>query len=238
MSSLSLEDRKTLLRNHFLLCHLRDWDLERLARHSRIASADDGDYIFRKGDAGDSMIVVISGRVVIGSRGTDNREIVFNIINPGEVFGEIAFLDEEPRTADARALEDTAYLILERRHFLPFLEENPKIAISLMTVLCQRIRNTTDQIEDVAFHELHTRLARKLVAFADHYGKPVDETQDATRIGLQLSQTELGAMLQARRETVNRQLRAWVKSGLIEMDDGWITLLDRDALEDLAAGDD
>ena len=57
------------------------------------------------------------------------------------------------------------------------------------------------------------------------------------KLGLQLNQSELGSMLQARRETVNRQLRSWVKDGLIEFDDGWITLLDSDRIEDLAEGD-
>ena len=231
MVQLSLEEKRDILKNHFLLCHLRDWDLERLARHSRISEIAAGDTIFRKYDAGDTMIVVIKGRVVICSHSVDGREVVFNIINPGEVFGEIAFLDGRERTADARVLEDVTCLVLDRRHFLPFLEENPKVVIELMTVLCERVRSTTVHIEDTAFLEFRTRLAKKLLAFAEHYGTPVGQ---GSRIELSLSQTDLGAMLNATRESVNRQLRSWVKKGLIEIDKGTITLMELERIEDIA----
>ena len=82
MVQLSLEEKRDILKNHFLLCHLRDWDLERLARHSRISEIPAGETIFRKYDPGDTMIVVIKGRVVICSHSVDGREVVFNIINP------------------------------------------------------------------------------------------------------------------------------------------------------------
>ena len=231
MVQLSLEEKRDILKNHFLLCHLRDWDLERLARHSRISEIASGETIFRKYDAGDTMIVVIRGRVVICSHSVDGREVVFNIINPGEVFGEIAFLDGRERTADARVLEDVTCLVLDRRHFLPFLEENPKVVIELMTVLCERVRSTTVHIEDTAFLEFRTRLAKKLLAFGEYYGTPVGQ---GSRIELSLSQTDLGAMLNATRESVNRQLRSWVKKGLIEIDKGTITLMELERLEDIA----
>lgn len=234
MTALTIDDKRELLKSHFLLRHLREWDLERLARHSRIADYSAGEGIFRKGDPGGSMLVVVSGRVVIGSQSPDGREVVFNIINPGEVFGEIAFLDGEPRSANARALEPCSCLVLERRHFLPFLEEAPQVAVELMTVLCRRLRNTTDQIEEATFHELPIRLAKKLLAFAEHYGT---ETERGARIDLTLKQTELGAMLNATRESVNRQLRRWAKDGMIELDRGTIALVDTRRLSEFAAGD-
>ncbi len=231
MTTLSLDRKKELLKGHFLLRHLRDWDLERLARHSRILNAKAGTVIFKKHDPGDSMIVIISGRVMIGSKSAEGREILFNIMSTGEVFGEIAFLDEESRSADAKALEDTTYLVLERRYFLPFLEENPKVAVELMIVLCKRLRNATGQIEDTAFFELSTRLAKKLIAFAEHYGSIHEH---GSRIELPLSQSDLGAMLNATRESINRQLRSWVKSGLIEMEDGSIIVVDIKRLTEVA----
>lgn len=231
MAQLTVEQKRDVLKTHFLLQHLRDWDLELLARHSRQIEVKAGNTIFRKFDSGDSMYVVVAGRVVICSHSTDGREVVFNIINPGEVFGEIAFLDGRERTADARVLEDATCIVLDRRHFLPFLEEHPKLTVELLLILCERVRSTTVHIEDTAFLEFRSRLAKKLIGFAHHYGKPVEQ---GSRIELSLSQTELGAMLQATRESVNRQMRRWVKKGIIEVDKKSITLLDIDRLEDIA----
>lgn len=231
MVQITVEEKRDVLKSHFLLKHLRDWDLELLARHSRLLEVPAGKTIFRKHDPGDTMLVVMSGRVVICSQSVDGREVVFNIMNPGEVFGEIAFLDGQDRTADARVLEDTVCLALDRRNFLPFLEDNPKIVIELLTVLCDRVRSTTVHIEDTAFLEFRSRLAKKLLAFGHHYGETVAR---GSHIELAISQTELGAMLQATRESVNRQMRRWVKQGIIEVDKGSITLVDPDRLETIA----
>ena len=233
MRDFSLEEKRELLRNHILLQALADDELDRLARYSRTRELESGELIFSKGDPGDSMAVVIEGRVVIGSTSIDGKELVLNIIHSGDVLGEIAFIDGEDRTADAKALEKTAILVLERRHFLPLLEERQQLAMELLVVLCKRLRNTTDQIEDTAFYELKIRLARKLVAFAEHYAEDGD---DSGHIALPVNQSELGAMLNATRESVNRQLRELVKDEFIELKQGAITILDREGLEDFAEG--
>lgn len=103
MQDLSREDQKDLLRQHFLLEALPDKDLEELTRYARVQEAKAGETLFIKGDPGDSMMVVVSGRVLIFVTSADGREIIFNIMNEGEVFGEIALLDGLERTADARA---------------------------------------------------------------------------------------------------------------------------------------
>ncbi len=231
MAQLSVEEKREVLKTHFLLQHLRDWDLELLARHSRQVEVRAGETIFRKLDEGDSMYVVVSGRVVICSHSSDGREVVFNIINPGEVFGEIAFLDGRERTADARVLENATCIVLDRRHFLPFMEDHPKLVLELLLILCERVRSTTVHIEDTAFLEFRSRLAKKLVGFGQHYGRAVEQ---GSRIELALSQTELGSMLQATRESVNRQMRRWVKKGIIEVDKKSITLVDMDRLKAIA----
>ncbi len=231
MRRYSLEEKSKLLRNHFLLRTLSNEDLEKLARYSQVQQVDPGTVIFSKNDAGDSMMVIIAGKVVIGSTSVAGKELVLNIIGEGEVLGEIAFVDGEARTADARALEATTYLVLERRYFQPLLDGQPKLAAQLLGVLCQRLRNTTDQMEDTAFYELKTRLARKLVVFAEHYG---DQSDTANKIEIPVNQSELGAMLSATRESVNRQLRELANAELIELKQGAITIIDPDGLDDLA----
>lgn len=231
MRQFSIEEKGRLLRNHFLLSALSDEDLEKLARYSQVQHVDAGTAIFNKSDAGDSMMVIIEGKVMIGSTSIAGKELVLNIIGEGEVLGEIAFVDGEARTADARALEATTYLVLERRYFQPLLDDQPKLAAQLLGVLCQRLRNTTDQMEDTAFYELKTRLARKLLAFAEHYG---DQSDAVGKVEIPVNQSELGAMLSATRESVNRQLRELANAELIELKQGVITIVDPDGLDDLA----
>ena len=229
------QDRKQeLLRQHFLLRHLRDRDLNRLAMVARIEQAAEGEQILQKGDAGSNMMVVIEGRVLIYASSPEGKEIVFNIIGAEEVFGEIAVLDGKGRLADAKALEPTRYLVLERRHLVPFLESAPKVCVDLLCLLCERLRSTNEQLEDAVFLDLAPRLARKLLAFSDHYGSAGPE--DSVQIDLPLSQGDFAAMLGARRETVNRQLRAWVKDRLISWEQGRITLLDLPKIHDIAEG--
>ena len=233
MTTITEDHKQALLRQHFLLRHLRDWDLKRLAMVSRIERAEAGRLIFRKGEPGSSMMVVIDGQVLIFTTASDRKEVVFNIISRNEVFGEIAVLDGKERTADAKAMRDTSYLVLDRRHLVPFLEAAPKVCVELLTVLCARLRQSSQQLEDSAFLELRPRLARKLLAFAEHFATP--DAEGKAVIDLAVSQGELGAMLNASRESVNRQLRSFVKDGLVLVDQGRITVLDEMALEDVAA---
>lgn len=98
-----------------------------------------------------------------------------------------------------------------------------------MELLCKRIRYSSEQLEDATFLEIKPRLAKKLIAFGEHYGKPKD---NHLLIDLPLTQSDLGSMLGTSRETVNRQLRAWVKEEVISLEKNMITILDEDALLD------
>lgn len=235
MLYLNETEKMALLRKHSFLARLRDWDLERLSRHSRVATAPAGEKIFSKNDPGNSMIIVITGCLLIYSTSLEGREVVFNIISEGEVCGEIALLDGEVRTADARALVETDYLVVERNQFIPFLRDNADACFAMLTMLCGRLRQTSAQVEDTAFFELRPRLAKKLLAFAEHFGQPVAGEDGGILIDLALSQRELGAMLNAGRESVNRQLRRWEKDGILALDKGRIRILDLGRLEDEAA---
>ncbi len=98
-----------------------------------------GQTIFTKDDEGSSMMAVLSGRVRIGAMSPEGKEITLNMISAGEVFGEMALLDGKPRSADATAFEDVHLLVIERRHFVPYLEGDKDLALRLLTVLCERL---------------------------------------------------------------------------------------------------
>ena len=146
----------------------------------------------------------------------------------------IALLDGKERTADATAMEACELLILERRDFVPFLEKHPDICLRLIAVLCERLRRTTEQVEDVLFLDLQARLAKTLLHLVDAHGRPVS---NGVALGAKLSQRDLANMIGASRESVNRQLSLWEEEGLISRDRGAITILDSAALQMLVGAE-
>jgi CRP/FNR family transcriptional regulator, cyclic AMP receptor protein len=150
------------------------------------------------------MFALISGRVKIVTLSPEGKEVVLAILVSGDVFGEISMIDGRARTATVLAVENSALLVLERRDLMPFLERHPRVAIKMLESICQRLRTTDELLEDVVFLDLPSRLAKRLLLLAEHYGK---NTGQGTRIEMKLSQTEIGNMVGTSRESVNKQLR-------------------------------
>jgi len=224
-------DKEAVLAGHFLLRHLTRDELRRLAAAAELANYKARATIFMKGDPGGSMMAVIRGRVKICSHSVDGKELTLNIINRGGLFGEIALLDGEPRTADAVALEETDLLVLDRARFLPFLAANPEIALRLLCMLCKRLRQTSEHLEDVLFLEASPRLARWLLRLGETVGKP---GADGTRLDIKLSQQQLGSLVGVSRESVNKSLGDWQRAGVIAVEGGQILLRDPKALGEIA----
>jgi len=224
-----MQDVKAILASHFMLKHLPVSELDSMAQLATTRLYKAGEPVFLKGDAGTAMMAVLSGRVRICSNSADGREVVLNVISPGQVFGEIALIDGGERTADAFAMEPTELLILRRRDFLPFLHRNPEVCVRLLEVMCQRLRWTSEQLEDVNFLDLRSRLAKRLVYLSHHYGQ---QCSDNASVGVRISQQLLASMIGTSREAVNKQLNEWKDEGVIELKRGWITLLDRERLEE------
>jgi CRP/FNR family transcriptional regulator, cyclic AMP receptor protein len=224
-------DKEAVLAGHFLLQHLTRDEMRQLAQNSTLSNHAPRETIFQKGDPGESMMAVIRGRVKICTHSMAGKELVLNIIDKGGLFGEIAVLDGEPRTADAVALEETDLLVLERRRLLPFLIGHPETTIRLIGVLCKRLRQTSAHLEDVLFFEAPSRLARWLLRLAETFGKPVSS---GTRIDLRLSQQQIGSLVGISRETINKHLGDWARDGFIVVQSGFITILEKEALEEIA----
>ena len=180
-----------------------------------------GQVIFHRGDEGSFMMAVLHGRVRISTVSADGKEVTLNVINPGEILGEIAFLDGQRRSADAVAVEETTVLIVERKQFLPFLHRSEDLFLRVLSVLCSRLRRTSASLEDIALHDLPVRLARTLLRLAEDYGQT---GKTGIRIGLKLSQRDLSNLVASSRESVNKQLRIWREDGLIDDESGYLIL--------------
>ena len=224
---------RSLFQRHPLFRSLTATELDDLLAHAKVARYPARAPLFARGDPGGQMIAVMSGRVRISLTGPDGHELILNVIEAGQLFGEIAMLDGRDRTADATILEPTELLTIDRRDFLPFLARHSEVAVRLLLTLCERMRTTTDQIEDIFLLPVAVRLAKKLLQMVAAHGQPAS---GGRRIGARLSQRELGGMLGLSRESINKHLAGWQKAGLVRVAHGAITVLDRDGLARLAGG--
>jgi CRP/FNR family cyclic AMP-dependent transcriptional regulator len=225
---LSNAEKAALLRCHPLFKEFAPAICERLAAQAKTRTVPRGAMIFAKGDAGSCLFAVVSGTVQVTTGSSEGKSAVFNQIGEGEIFGEIALLDGEPRTADAVAFTDCRLMIIERRDFLPLLRNFPDVAIKLMELLCARLRRTTEQVEDLMFLDLKGRLTKALLRLA----KDSNNGKDIT-----ISQTDLSQMIGMSREMINKQLQAFARDGIIEIERRRIVVLRPDALARIPATD-
>lgn len=198
-----------------------------LVAQARIRNFSAGETIFLMGASGDSMMAVLTGTVRISVPSPEGKEIVLAILQPGELLGEIALLDGKDRTADARAMSDCSLAILERRAVLAFLEKHPSGCLGLIEVLCGRLRQTDQQIAEIVFLDLPTRLAKTILRMAT-----VARGPSGTRIDL--SQRELGNLVGATRESINKCLREWQRNGIVRVEENEIVITKRLELQALA----
>jgi CRP/FNR family transcriptional regulator, cyclic AMP receptor protein len=231
MTSPTYEEKRQLFKHHILLEKLSDREFDTLMAFSRVEKYLAGREIYAKGSPGDSMMAVLRGSVKMSSVSAEGKEIVLNIMSAGDFFGEIALLDGEERSADAVATTDCEILVLHRRDFMPLLEKHADICLVLLKILCQRLRQTSEQVEDVLFRHLESRLAKALLHLAESAGI---HGVNGSATDLHLSQKELGAHAGGSRESVNKHLQIWHRAGLIRLGKSSIVIRDLAAIERLA----
>ena len=196
-------------------------DLLKLGRPKNFPS---GTMIMQEGSDGANMMILVKGAVRVSLLTAAGKRFIVGDLQRGEVLGEMAMFDGGLRSADVKAITNCDMVVLERRDVIPFLEKHPAACLRLVETLCRRLRRTNEQIIDIAFVDLPTRLAKLLVR------RSMEGLDGAVRNKLSDSQGELAAMIGCSRENVNRCLRDMQKKGLLALEDGWIVLLKRDEL--------
>jgi len=186
--------------------------------HTRNVAA--GEIVFQKGDIGDALFGIRRGQIRIETGTAAGGRLTLNFLGAGDVFGEIAALDGQTRTADAMASEASELFVVRRNDFLTYLESEPQVAVKLIELLCQRIRWASDRFAESVLQPLQVRLARRLCALAADFGSEVH-----------ISQEQLGTYVGAARESVNRQLQQWRQQGILEIRRGRILLLNANRLK-------
>lgn len=220
-----------LLRRSNLFAVLSDAEMEAVLEFGKIRRAVAEERIFAKGDPGDSLYVILRGRVAVQTESDEAKVMLLNILDTGALFGEIAMLDGGERTATVVAQEPTELLRIDRRDFMPFLSQRADLCIRLLGVLCERVRWTSAIIEDTVFLNVPRRLAKRILMLAQSYGRP---TEAGTRITTFVSQEDLANMLGVSRESVNKTLKSFQAAGAIIYRNGFIVVQDESFLDQVA----
>jgi len=224
----ALDDAMRLLAQCSLFRGLTPQERNVLVARAHLRRIDAGETIFLMDSPGDAMMAILEGHVRISVPSPEGKEVVLAILHPGEVFGEIALLDGKGRTADARAMSRCNIAVLDRRDVLSFFERHPNAWPKLVEVLCDRLRRTDQHLAEMALLEIPLRLAKTLLRL-------LAEDSGAERIAL--SQRELGNIVGASRESVNKCLNEWQRRGIVTIEDNFITIANRRVLEQMADPD-
>ncbi len=210
-------------------------DLEALASVAVTQSLAPRQELFHKGDEGSQIYVVATGQLKVVTTSTEGSDLIFCLLGPGEVVGEIGILADRPRTATIAAKKPSELIVIDRREFRSLLRTRPDVALELLAVLARRLARVSEFVEDTQFLNLPVRLAKKLVDFASLHGRVGggDSGQSLT-IDVKLSQEEWGDLVGTTRESINKQFRTWSSEGLISLDKGRVVIHDFDELQQLA----
>jgi CRP/FNR family transcriptional regulator, cyclic AMP receptor protein len=217
----------SVLRKHPIFADLEPEAFEQLCRYAKHTTLKRGAAIFSKGDPGTSLFAVISGTVKISVSSPDGRNAILNLIEAGEIFGEIAVLDGSSRSADATANTNCELFIIDRREFIPFVRSQPGLAMKFIELLCARLRWTSDQVEQVILQNLPGRLASALLRLTEKH-----EPAPQGRV-IAITQQEISEMVGMTRESINKQLRVWATRGWVRLEHGAIVVLKPEELQTL-----
>jgi CRP/FNR family cyclic AMP-dependent transcriptional regulator len=192
--------------------------LEQLRNRAALVKFRRGDLVFAKGEPASQLFVVLSGRIAITARSSDDRESVISVLGPGALFGEMPLFDGGGRSATARALTSVHAIAIHFDDVRAVLEQRPELLWTVVEILARRLRVTDEALADAVFLDVTGRTAKRLLELADG--------EDEFR--MPLTQEELAGMVGASRERVNKAIATFVRLGWLEVSGrGQYRVLDR-----------
>ncbi len=191
-----------------------DDDASHALRASMVAlKLNKGQVLFKEGQEGDRLYVVVHGKIKLGTTSADGRENLLSILGPGEMFGELSLFDPEPRTSTATAVTDARLVSLAHDAVMGLVTSSPQTSLELLRRLAQRLRKSNEVLADLVFADVPGRVAKAIMDLGERFGV---QKEDGLHVNHDLTQEELAQLVGASRETVNKALadfasRGWVK---------------------------
>lgn len=203
--------------------------LQRIAEISIERSYEKGEVIILQGTRVDGLYIVIRGSIKISRLSEDGRVKTLAILSTGDIIGEMSLLDEELASATAEALEDSHLLFIEREEFQNILLKYPIITLGIAQILVKRLRLADEEIENLAFYSVRSRVIKTLIELANKYGK---KTQQGIKILFRFTHQELADMVGSSRETVSRIISVLEKEQIIINEGGHTIIKDMERLKE------
>jgi CRP/FNR family cyclic AMP-dependent transcriptional regulator len=189
--------------------------------------------VFQQGDLSDSVFIIQSGYLKVAVSSPGGSLSTLAVMGVGEIFGELSLLDGGPRSATVTAMSRTDLLVIDRESFLHLVEAQPRVGIAIMGVLARRLRRVSERSDDLTGMRVSNRLAKQLLSLAENHGVRVGPSR--LRLGVKMSQRELGELVGATRESVNKHLRAWQEESVVTEESGYLVIVNLELLGAIAA---
>ena len=186
-----------------------------------------GNTLFKEGDAGDRLFVVVEGKLKLGTSSIDGRENLLSILGPGDMIGELSLFDPGPRTATATAVTDARVLALAHDQVIGLVTQHPQVSLELLARLAQRLRRTNEVLADLVFSDVPGRVAKALMDLGSRFGVQKD---DGLHVNHDLTQEELAQLVGASRETVNKALADFAARSWVRLEPRAVVVLDYERL--------
>ena len=208
-------DEQELLRSVPIFSELTEADFSSLAKVANRRRYPKDSVVFFENEQGDFFFMILEGRIKVTILGDDGREVILSLLGSGDFFGEMALLDNEPRSATAIAVEDSELLSLHRNDFQSVLSDNRSITTGLIKVLTGRLRRANHQISTLALLDVYGRVARVIVDMAREEGRRLKDGRIAFR---RATHQEIANRIGTTRETVTRMLKDLERQGMIHIE--------------------
>ncbi len=223
MSETTEQSAVELLRSVPLFADLEEGELERFSQVAVPRSFPAGTRVFHEGDNSDACYIVSDGSFRVTREHSDGRAITLATLGPGEIFGELAMLDGDRRSASAEAITDGTLLALPANDVRGLLARNPEIALKLVAGLVRRLRAANMRLSRQSFQTVPSRVAGILAQLARE-GQDGDGTEP-TEVTIRMNQTDLAQLAGTSRESVSRFLAELERAGVVRSGRGRVTVL-------------
>lgn len=204
---------REFLRSVPLFSRLGEASLDAILRLTRRRKYRKDEVIFHENEAGDTLFIILHGRVKVAIFGDDGKEVTLSILSEGDFFGEMSLLDSEPRSATTIAEEECELLALQRDDFTRAMAEDPGVSAALIQVLADRLRKANHQISTLALLDVYGRVARVIQELAEEEGRRLKDGRVVVR---RPTHMDIAHRIGSSRETVTRMMRDLEQNGHIE----------------------
>lgn len=234
--SAPMERTQSVSNKVWYLKHIRLFDgmssseMQEMERITRMQEVKKRQPLYLPGDPSSNVYLLKQGRVKLANTGASGKEVTFEILEPGEIFGEMEALEGSPRETAAEALDDTLICVIRREDFDHYLATHPNVTVKLSKLIGLRLRKIQTRVEDLVFRDVPARLSHLLLELRKTDGVP---TGTSTRLHIKLTHQEMANLIGCSRETVSATLGQFRDEGLIQMDGRTIIIMNEKGLSKL-----